>query len=301
MENIKEKILELKKEKNALILAHYYVPGDVQDIADEVGDSFALAKKAKETDADIIVFCGVHFMAESAKLLNPRKKVLLPDMSAGCTMADMVTKDDILKLKAKYPKAKVCTYVNSTADVKTVSDVCVTSSNAVKIVQNIDSDEVIFVPDQNLGRFVATQVPDKHVILHHGYCITHHQISLETLNKAKQDYPGYLVVTHPECQKDVVEASDYVGSTLQIINYITQSSHDAFLVCTEQGVLHEIQKQNPSKTIKLLSEKLNCPNMKKITLEKVYDVLKYENNEVIFDEDFIEKARRPLDKMLKLG
>lgn len=301
MENIKEQIQKLKEEKNALILAHYYVSGEVQDIADEVGDSFALAKSAKQTDADIIVFCGVHFMAESAKLLNPSKKVLIPDMSAGCTMADMVTKEDVLKLKAQHPNAKVCTYVNSTADVKTVSDVCVTSSNAIKIVKGIDSDEIIFVPDQNLGNFVASQVPDKKVILHHGYCITHHQISLETFQKAKEEYPDYLVVTHPECQKEVVDASDFVGSTLEIINYIRNSEHNAFLVCTERGVLHELEKQNPDKKIVLLSEKLTCPNMKKITLEKVYDVLKNETNEIIFEEDFIEKARKPLDEMLKLG
>lgn len=301
MENIKEAIKQLKKEKNALILAHYYVSGEVQDIADEVGDSFALAKRAKETDADIIVFCGVHFMAESAKLLNPTKKVLIPDMTAGCSMADMVTKEDVLALKAKYPKAMVCTYVNSTAEVKTVSDVCVTSSNAVKIVQKMPSEEVIFVPDQNLARFVASQVPEKKIIIHHGYCITHHAISLDTFKQAKAENPDYLVVTHPECQKEILEASDFVGSTLQIINYITASNHQKFLVCTEEGVLHEIKKQNPNKDIKILTEKLLCPNMKKITLQKVYDVLKEERNEIIFDDDFIAQARKPLDEMLRLG
>lgn len=300
MSTLAEKIMKLKKEKNALILAHYYQRPEVQDIADEVGDSFALAKKAKETNCDIIVFCGVHFMAESAKLLNPTKKVLTPNPDAGCTMADMVTPEDVLKLKKEHPQAKVCTYINSTAEVKAVSDVCVTSSNAVRIVRQLDSQEVIFVPDMNLGRYVATQVPEKKVILHHGYCLTHHQISLETLKQAKASYPDYLVVTHPECQKEVVEASDYVGSTLQIIQYISSSSQKKFLVCTEEGVLHEIKKQNPTKDIQLLSERLCCPNMKKTTLESVYRTLKDECHEIIFDEAFIEKACRPLDEMLKM-
>jgi len=301
MENLSEQIRKLKKEKNALILAHYYQRPEVQDIADEVGDSFALAKKAKETDCDIIVFCGVHFMAESAKLLNPSKKVLLPELTAGCPMAEMVTRDEVLELKRKHPHAKVCTYVNSTADVKAVSDICVTSSNAVNIVRKIDANEVIFVPDQNLGSFVAKQVPEKKVILHHGYCVTHHHVSLAALMKAKEENPGYLVVTHPECQKEVVEASDYVGSTLQIINYITASAHQKFLVCTEEGVLHEIRKQNPNKEIKILTPALRCPNMKKTTLASVYRVLKEECNEISFDPDFIEKARKPLDEMLEIG
>lgn len=301
MVNLAEEIKKLKKEKNALILAHYYQAPEVQDIADAVGDSFALAKMAKETSADIIVFCGVHFMAESAKLLNPQKKVLLPELSAGCPMAEMVTRQEVLELKQAYPQAKVCTYVNSTADVKAVSDICVTSSNAVKIVRALDAQEVIFVPDQNLGRYVAEQVPEKKVILHHGYCATHHRISLQILQDAKAAYPDYLVVTHPECQRDVVEASDYVGSTLQIIQYITASKHQKFLVCTEEGVLHEIKKQNPHKDVVLLSNLLRCPNMKKTTLASVYRVLQEECNEIVFDEAFIAQARKPLDEMLKLG
>lgn len=301
MSSLQEEILRLKKEKNALILAHYYQNPEIQDIADEVGDSFALAKSAKQTDCDMIVFCGVHFMAESAKLLNPQKKVLIPDIDASCTMAQMVTKEQVLQLKDTHPKAKVCTYVNSTAEVKAVSDVCVTSSNAVKIVKAIDADEVIFVPDQNLGRHVAKLVPEKKIILHDGYCNIHQDVTLETLQAAKHQYPDYLIATHPECRQDVVAASDFVGSTQEIIHYITAAKHQKFLVCTEMGVMHEIMKQNPDKEIRLLTNHLVCPNMKKTTLESLYRCLKDECNEIVFDDEFIEKARHPLDEMLRLA
>lgn len=296
-----EEIERLKKEKNAVILAHYYQPGEVIDVADMVGDSFALSKKAKETDADMIVFCGVRFMAESAKILSPQKTVLLPVENAGCPMADMVTPEDIRKLRAQYPDAAVVCYVNTSCAVKAECDVCVTSSNAVKIVRSLPERRIVFVPDQNLARYVAAQVPEKEIIPFCGYCVVHHQVSVEDVEKAKASVPGAALLVHPECPDEVVRRADFVGSTEQIINFATTSPGKEFLIGTEMGILHTLQKKNPDKKFHLLTRKLLCVNMKKTHLNDVYESLLYEQHEIALNAAVMEKARRSLDRMLELA
>lgn len=291
----------LKKEKNAIILAHYYVPDEVQVIADFVGDSFALAKKAKETDAKSIVFAGVLFMAESAKLLNPDKKVLIPDMSADCPMAHMAAISKIKKMKEEYEDLAVVCYVNSTAALKAVSDVCVTSSNAVDIVRSLKNQNIFFIPDQHLGSYVKKQVPEKNIILNDGYCITHHAMTKEAALSAKKQHPEALLLVHPECKEEVVQLADYAGSTAGIINFAKSSMNKEFIIGTELGVLCELKKQCPNKAFYPMSEELICSNMKKILVEKVRDCLKEENNEIILDENMMINANKPLEKMLELA
>ena len=298
MQTIQEKIKKLKNEKNAVILAHYYQTGDIIDIADMVGDSYGLSKKAKETDADIIVFCGVRFMAESAKILSPDKKVLLPANEAGCPMADMVTPQDIRDLRQKYPDAAVVCYVNSTSEVKAESDVCCTSSNAVKVVSSLKQKRIVFVPDQNLARFVAKQLPDKEIIPFHGYCIVHHRVGADEVDKAKAAMPDALLLVHPECAEGVVDNADFVGSTAQIINYAAQSDHKKFIIGTEMGILHVLKKQNPDKAFFLLTTKLVCANMKKTKIDDVLGALENEQYEITLDKDVMDKARLSLEKML---
>lgn len=299
--SMKEDIQKLKQEKNAIILAHYYVEGDVQDVADFVGDSFALAKKAKETDAQIIVFAGVRFMGESAKILNPDKKVLMPDMNADCPMAHMAAVSNIRKMRKEVDDLAVVCYVNSTAELKTLSDVCVTSSNAVKIVKNLPQKNIYFIPDQHLASFVKEQVPEKNVILNDGYCITHHRMSKEDVLKAKEKYPKALVLVHPECKKEVVELADYAGSTAGILQYATKSKHTEFIIGTEMGVLYELKRQNPNKKFHIMSDMLVCVNMKKVTLDKLYDVLLHEKNEIVLDEEVMVKAKKSMDAMLEMA
>lgn len=299
--SMKEDIQKLKQEKNAIVLAHYYVEGDVQDVADFVGDSFALAKKAKETDAQIIVFAGVRFMGESAKILNPDKKVLMPDMNADCPMAHMAVVSNIRKMREEVDDLAVVCYVNSTAELKTLSDVCVTSSNAVKIVKNLPQKNIYFIPDQHLASFVKEQVPEKNVILNDGYCITHHRMSKEDVLKAKEKYPKALVLVHPECKKEVVELADYAGSTAGILQYATKSEHTEFIIGTEMGVLYELKRQNPNKKFHIMSDKLVCVNMKKVTLDKLYDVLLHEKNEIVLDEEVMVKAKKSMDAMLEMA
>ena len=301
MRNIEKKIKKLKEKKNAIILAHYYQTGDIIDIADMVGDSYALSKKARDNDADIIVFCGVRFMAESAKILSPQKKVLLPVDDAGCPMADMVTPHDIMAMREKYPDAAIVTYVNSTAQVKAVSDVCVTSSNAVKIVSNLKEKQVVFVPDQNLARFVAKNVPDKEIIPYCGYCIVHHQVGLDEVNKARKQMPDAKLLVHPECKEEVVNSADYVGSTAGIIEYAKKSEDKRFIIGTEMGILHVLEQQNPDKEFYLMSPKLVCRNMKKTKIEDVYYALKEEKHVITLEEDILIKAKKSLDRMLELS
>lgn len=295
-----QEIQQLKKEKNAVILAHYYVPGDVQEVADFIGDSFALAKKAKEVDADIIVFAGVRFMGESAKILNPNKKVLMPAMDADCPMAHMAALSNIRKMREEYDDLAVVCYVNSTAELKVASDVCVTSSNAVSIVKALPNKNIFFIPDQHLGNFVKKQVPEKNVIVNDGYCITHHRIVREDVLLAKEMYPNALVLVHPECRDEVVALADYAGSTAGIINYAKTSNHKEFIIGTELGVLWELQKQCPDKVFYPMSEKLICVNMKKVQLEKVRDCLLNENNEIILSDEVRINALNSLEKMLEL-
>lgn len=299
--SIMDEIRQLKKEKNAIILAHYYVDGDVQDVADFVGDSYALAKQARSTDADIIVFAGVNFMAESAKMLNPEKKVLMPDMQADCPMAHMASRVVIEKMRKKYDDLAVVCYINSTVELKTMSDVCVTSSNAVRIVKALPNKNIFFIPDGNLGSYVRKQVPEKNIILNDGYCSTHKRVTVKDVELAKSLHPNAPVIVHPECIEDVVKLSDFAGSTSELIDYTYKSDANEFIVGTELGVLHEMQNKSPNKKFYPLSDKLICMNMKKVTLEKVYDCLKNESNETFVDDEVKQLAQIPLDRMLELA
>ena len=299
MENgIQEEILELKKQKNAVILAHYYQTGDIIDIADKVGDSYALARQAREAKADIIVFCGVRFMAESAKILNPERKVLLPVAGAGCPMADMVTPEDIRRLRSQYPDAAVACYVNSTADTKAECDICVTSSNAVKVVASLPQKKVIFVPDKNLARYVADQLPEKEIVPFSGCCIVHDRMRTVDVDAALAAQPDALLLVHPECPEEVTRRAHYVGSTAGILNYAHESGHDKFIIGTEMGILHVLKKQNPGKEFFLLSPRLFCTNMKKTHIKDLRDALLYEQYEITLDQDIMERARVSLERML---
>ena len=295
------KIRELKKQKNAIILAHYYAPAEVQRIADYVGDSFYLAKIAKSSTADVIVFCGVAFMGESAKILNPNKKVLMPDVSADCPMAHMVTEGRIKKLREKYDDLAVVCYINSTAELKCQSDVCVTSSNAVKIVKALPNKNIFFIPDKNLGRYVAEQVPEKNVILNHGYCPIHVKVSLEEVLQEKKLHPTALVLSHPECEENILNISDYIGSTAEIIDFAKQSEKDEFIICTEDGVEFELIKTNPNKKFYFTKTRPCCVDMKLNTLDKLLKVLETEENPIEVDEETRERALLPLNRMLELA
>lgn len=297
--SIKAEIAKLKAEKKAVILAHYYVSDEIQEIADYIGDSFYLSKIATTVDADIIVFCGVSFMGESAKILNPTKKVLMPDMTADCPMAHMVDIAKIEELKAQYEDLAVVCYINSTATIKTYSDVCVTSANAVKIVKNMPNKHIFFIPDGNLGRYVAEQVPEKTVILNTGYCPIHN--AMPDVAAAKNAHPGAEFVVHPECQKALVDQADYIGSTSGIIDYVKASPCKEFIVGTEIGVMYELKKQNPDKKFYTLTDNQVCSDMKLITLEKVRDVLLHETNEVTVSDELRTAALKPLEKMLELA
>ena len=299
--SLKEEILRLKKEKNAVILAHYYTTDAVQEIADYVGDSFFLSKKAKELDENIIVYCGVSFMGESAKILNSDKLVLMPDMSADCAMAHMVDLENIKKVRAEYEDVAVVCYINSTAEIKCYADVCVTSSNAVKIVKNLSNKNIFFIPDGNLGRYVAEQVPEKNVILNQGHCPVHHAMTVEELHKVKTEHPEAKFVVHPECIKALLDEADYIGSTSGIINYVAKDSSKEYIIGTEIGVLYELKKQNPDKKFYLLNQNQICHDMKFITLEKIYDVLANETNRVEISEARRDGALKPLERMLELG
>ena len=301
MENkIINEIQKLKKEKNAIILAHYYVNEELQRLADYVGDSFYLAKVAKGTDADVVVFCGVSFMGESAKMLNPEKTVLMPDITADCPMAHMAQVEKIKELREKYKDLAVVCYINSTAELKSHSDVCVTSSNAVKIVKNLPNQNIFFIPDVNLGRFVAEQVPEKNVILNDGYCPIHKDITGTSVKELKKKHPTALVMAHPECKENVVNLADYVGSTADMIAFAKQSECKEFIVCTEEGVNYRLRQDNPDKKFYFGGEYL-CRDMKLNTLEKVLHVLKTGENEMKLPAELCERAVAPLDRMLDLA
>lgn len=295
------RIKQLKEEKNAVILAHYYVNADVQEVADFIGDSFYLAKKASETDADKIVFAGVEFMGESAKILNPNKHVYMPDAHADCPMAHMVTIENIKKMREKYDDLAVVCYINSTAEIKTYSDVCVTSSNAVKIVNKLPNKNIFFIPDQNLGSYVATQVKDKNIILNSGFCPRHHIMTKEDVLNAKKGHPDALVAVHPECKPEVLEEANYIGSTSGIIDYIVGNNAKEFIVGTVDGVYATILKQAPDKKLYNVVRTQVCPNMKLNSLEKIINVLETGENEVFLDDEFMNKAKAPLERMLELA
>ncbi|MDD3777129.1 MAG: quinolinate synthase NadA [Actinomycetota bacterium] len=294
-------ISQLKKEKNAVIIAHNYQIGEVQDIADFVGDSLQLSIKAAQTDSDIIVFCGVRFMAETAKILSPGRMVLLPDRYSGCPMADMINAQQLEELKQKHPEAVVVCYVNSTAEVKALSDICCTSSNAVKVVNSIDKDRpIIFIPDKYLGSYVQKQT-GREMILWNGYCPTHVTISAKHIVQLKKEHLDAVVLVHPEAPPDVIEVADLVASTGGMLDYVKKSDAKEFIIGTETGIIHRMKKENPLKIFYPASPKSICPNMKLINLEKVYWALEEEQYQIELDKDVMDKARKAIDRMLAIS
>lgn len=294
-----EEIQRLKKEKNALVLAHYYQREEVQEVADFIGDSLALAQKAKDTTADIIIVCGVSFMAETAKILSP-EKVIHPVPAAGCPMADMASYESLKAMKEQYPHAAVVCYVNSTAEVKSLSDVCCTSSNAVEVVKSLSSHQVIFVPDKNLGAYVANQVPSKELILWDGFCYVHALLELETIEAVKKDNPDAVVVAHPECDPVILSHADFIGSTAKILAHISQSEEKNYIVLTESGINYVLNRENPDKNFIFPGEALYCRNMKKITLPDVLKALKGECTAIELDPKIAEEAYRALEAMFNV-
>lgn len=296
--DLAEEIAHLKKVRNAVILAHNYTRGEVQDAADFTGDSLELARRATEVDADVIVFCGVWFMAETAKILNPSKKVLIPEPSAGCPMAEMITGEQLRALKAKNPGAKAVCYVNSTAEVKAECDICVTSGNAEKVMaQFAPDDKILFVPDQHLGGHIAGLL-NRNYVLWPGYCPTHAAITVNAIESAKKLHPGAPVMVHPECAKDVRDAADEQLSTGGMCRFARESSHKEFIVGTEVGILHRLRKENPEKSFYPVSERIVCPNMKKTTLDNLAESLREMKTEVEVPQDIAVRAKKAIDAML---
>lgn len=298
---MKNQIEQLKRKKNAVILAHYYAPDEVQEIADFVGDSFYLAKVAKQSKADIIVFCGVRFMGESAKILNPDKKVLMPDLTADCAMAHMVNEGIIDQMKTKYDDVAVVCYINSTTELKCQSDVCVTSSNAVKIVKALPNKNIFFIPDRNLGKFVAEQVSEKNIIFNDGCCPIHAKITAKQVLSEKESHPDAKVLSHPECDAEVLRLSDYIGSTADIISFAKTDQACEYIICTEDGVDYKLSTENPNKQFYYPDPRPCCKDMKLNTLEAVLSVLEKEDKEVVISEDIRHRALLPLERMLELA
>ena len=298
---IQEEILKLKEEKNAVILAHYYIRPEVQAIADYVGDSFYLSKVAVDLKEQTIIFCGVSFMGESAKILNPEKHVLMPDMEADCPMAHMAAAEKIQKVREEYDDLAVVCYINSTAELKRHSDVCVTSANAVQIVKALPNKNIFFIPDRNLAHYIAEQVPEKHFIYNEGFCIVHEYMEVEEIKEAKAAHPEAEVLSHPECPQAVLAMSDYIGSTTGIIKQAGITDAKEMIICTESGVLYELEKRYPDKKFYFTETLPVCRNMKKVTLEKVLHVLQTGENEIFVDEVVRQESRKPLERMLELS
>ena len=302
----KKEILALKNKKNAIILAHYYQIPEIQDIADYVGDSLGLAQKASEANVDIIVFAGVHFMAETAKILNPNTKVLLPDMEAGCSLADSAPLDDFVKFKKQYPGHIVVSYINTTAEIKTVSDVICTSGNAVQIVESFPKDQkIIFAPDRNLGGYV-NRVTGRNMVLWDGACEVHDILTTEAILKLKENNPDAKLIAHPECQAPILELADFVGSTTGLLKYSRESDAKKIIVATETGILHQMHKESPHKEFLIVPTDEtcscnDCPYMKLNTMEKLYLALKNETPEIVMDKDLMEKAKKPIERMLEIS
>lgn len=296
-----EKIQKLKKEKNAIVLAHCYQNVEVDEVADFVGDSLYLSQQAAKTDADIIVFAGVYFMAETAKILSPDKKVLLPRLEAGCQMADMINLQQIREFKSKHPNIPVVCYVNSTAEVKSESDICCTSANAVKVVKSMNVPRVLFVPDTYLGTYVGEQLKDVEVITYPGYCPTHLRIRPEDILERKKQYPDAEVLVHPECHKEVVKLADFVGSTTGIMKRAKESSAKTFIIVTELGVVERLERDLPDKKFVLVSPKAVCANMKWIHLEDILNSLEAEQHEIDVDPDLAKRAYAPIEKMVGIN
>jgi len=299
--NIKERILNLKKEKNAVILAHYYVDGAIQDVADFVGDSLELARKAKEADGDIIVFCGVYFMAETAKILNPARKVLIPYYKAGCLMADMAIAEEIEEFKKENPDYAVVTYVNSSADVKAVSDICCTSANAVKVIESIDAEKILFVPDKNLGSYVAEKVKDKEIKVWNGYCPVHQKLTVEEAERRKREKPDAIFVVHPECKKEIRDMADFVGSTSRILKFVKETTAKKVIVGTEEGIIHQLKKERPDIEFILAYSEFVCDQMKMTTVDRLLNALEREQFEVEVPEEIAKRARVAIEKMLEIS
>jgi quinolinate synthase len=298
-----EEIRQLARDKNAIILAHNYQVGDVQDIADYVGDSLGLSLEAQKTDADLIIFCGVHFMAESAKILNPEKTVLLPNLSAGCSLADSITPESLEQWKQRYPEHKVVTYVNSTADVKAMSDICCTSANAVSIVRSLPGDKILFTPDRNLGNWVKKQVPEKDVVIYDGACPIHDVLRGANVEKTRELFPGSVIIAHPECREDIIAIADEVCSTSAMLGRIANyPDAKTFIVATENGIIHQMKKRYPDKEFVMadgcIGCRLNCPYMKMITLWDVKRSLVEGKFEIEVEEDVMQGARLALERML---
>lgn len=301
-----EEINKLKKEKNAVILAHYYQDSDIQDIADYIGDSLGLSQQAAKTDADIILFAGVHFMAETAKILSPSKKVILPDLNAGCSLADTCPPELFSKFKERYPDHIVITYVNCSAGIKALSDIVCTSSNAVQIVESLPIDQkIIFAPDKNLGAYIMKKT-GRDMVLWDGACMVHEIFSREKIVRLKERYPEAEIIAHPECEDSVLELAQFIGSTTALLNYTKKSNSNSFIVATESGILHQMMLSSPNKQFIPAPPNNNCacndcPHMKLNTLEKVYNCLKFESPEIILSDDLIEKAKLPIIKMLNIS
>ena len=300
MKLLLEKIEKLKRQRKAVILAHNYQPGEIQDLADFTGDSLGLSIKAAETDAEVIVFCGVKFMAETAAILSPGKTVLLPDNSAGCPMADMLTAEQLIELKQQHPDALVVCYVNSSAEVKAESDYCCTSANATEVVNSLPKDrQIIFVPDQHLGQFAIDRTSRK-LALWQGYCPSHIMITEDDIKEAKAKYPDAIVMTHPECTEPVKEISDQILSTGQMLRYAKKSKAKQFIIATETGMIHALKKQNPNAEFIAASDRAICPDMKRITLEKIIRSLEYMQYKVEVPDETAKKARKSIDRMVEI-
>ena len=301
MNELIEKINKLKKEKNAVILAHCYQNVEIDEVADYVGDSLYLSQMASKTDADIIVFAGVYFMAQTAKILNPSRKVLLPRLESGCRMADMISLDQLREFKSKYPKMPTVCYINSTAEVKSECDICCTSSNAIKIVDSLKAKEILFLPDTYLGKWVESQLGNTKVNTYTGFCPTHVQIRPTDVTEARAKYPEALVLAHPECHQSVVALADYVGSTTGIMKFAAQSDKKQFIIATEKGVVDRLKKDYPEKEFILIKDSVICPNMKWHTLTDIYNALDKEEHEITVDKEIASKALKCIDRMLEVS
>lgn len=305
-DQLKQEIIRLKKEKNAVILGHYYQRDEIQDLSDYIGDSLALAQRAQDCDNDIIVFCGVHFMAETAKILNPSRKVLLPDMNASCSLAESCPAEEFAKFKADHPDHMVISYVNCSAEIKALSDLICTSGNAEKLVRSLPDDQkIIFAPDKNLGGYINS-VTGRNMLLWNGVCTVHDALHAENVLKLKLQYPDAPVIAHPECNKALLEVSDFVGSTKAMLTYIKQTPKKQFIVATETGILYEMRKENPDKEFIVVGsgESCNCADcahMKLNTLEKLYNCLNDETPEILMSAELIEKAKKPIVRMLDMS
>ena len=301
MNGLKEQINKLKKEKNAVILAHCYQNVEIDEVADYVVDSLYLSQMASKTDADIILFAGVYFMAQTAKILCPNKKVLLPRLESGCRMADMISINQLREFKSKHPNIPTVCYINSTAEVKSECDICCTSSNVLKIIKSLNAPQVLFVPDANLGKWAESQVSGVEVIAYDGNCPVHNNVTTEMVANMRRQYPNAKILIHPECKPEVSAMGDYVGSTSGIINYVKQSSENQFVIVTEKGVVDRLKRDYPQKEFILISDNMLCESMKLTTLEEILNTLENEVNEITLEEDVRQKSKTCIERMLKVS